>query len=302
MLRNIMTLFVSAIMIFAVTHSAQANLNIVATTPEIAALVREVGGDRVSVRSISKPLQDPHYVDAKPSFMVHVNRADALFFIGLELEIGWLPLLIQGARNPDLMTVELSRGIAVAGKPTGPVSRAGGDIHPQGNPHYWVDPRNGAIMAATIAETLQSLDADSAVYYGQRLAAFRETLSAKMDEWLLLLAPYKGTPIVDYHTAWVYFAAWAGLNIRNQVEAKPGIPPTPSHVQGLMTQIAQERIPLILQANYLDPKISDFLARKTGIHVLRLPATIGGEEGIASYWDFFDTVVMRIADALQNRD
>lgn len=281
--------------------AARAEVDAVATTPEIAALVREIGGGTVSVEAIAKPLQDPHYVDAKPSFMVDLNRADALFFNGLQLEIGWLPLLVQGARNPDLVKVNLSRGVEVRGVPTGEVSRAEGDIHPEGNPHYWMDPRNGRIMAAAIADTLAGLDPGNAEAYRERLAAFEARLAARLAGWASRMAPHRGTPVIDYHTYWVYFAAWAGLDIRGQVEAKPGIPPTASHIRSLIARIRQEGIPLVVQANYLDPRVVHFLERKTDIRALRLPATVGGAEGTGSYWDFFDTVVERIATALEQR-
>jgi len=279
--------------------TAHAAVSVVATTPELAALVREVGGDSVEVTAIAKPLQDPHYLDAKPSHMVTLNRADALFFTGLELEVGWLPLLIQGARNPDLMLVDLSEGISVLGKPAGSVSRASGDVHPLGNPHYWADPRNGAIMASTIASALKRADPDHAADYDRRLIAFRDKLQAKLPGWEGKLAPYKGTAVLDYHTTWLYFTQWAGLNVVNQIEDKPGIPPAPGHVQTVMAQIKRDKVRLLIQTNYVDPKVGDFLNRRTGIRVLALPATVEGEPGIKTWFDFFDQIVARVADALR---
>jgi zinc/manganese transport system substrate-binding protein len=290
---------VAAPILLATAAPAHSRVNVVGSTPEIAALVREIGGDLVSVLAIAKPLQDPHYVDAKPSFMVHVNRAAVLFYTGLELEIGWLPLLVQGARNPGLVAVELTQGIEVLAKPIGPVSRAEGDVHPLGNPHYWLDPRNGATMAATIAATLKRIDPEHGADYDRNLGAFKATLERKLGEWEGQLAPHKGTRVLDYHTTWLYFANWAGLVIANQIEAKPGIPPAPGHVRTVMAQIGQEKLRLLLQPNFVDPKVGEFLARRTGIRVLSLPATVEGEPGIRTYWDFFDTVVSRVAEALR---
>lgn len=281
--------------------AAWAEVRAVASTPEIAALVREIGGELVTVQTIAKPLQDPHYVDAKPSYMVHVNRAQALFYTGLELEIAWLPLLIQGARNPDLVTVDLSQGIQVLQKPEGPVSRAQGDVHPLGNPHFWLDPRNGAIMAATIADALKRIDPKNAAAYDGRLAPFRETLRRKLGEWEAKLAPFKGARVLDYHTAWFYFSHWAGLVVANQIEDKPGIPPSAAHVQNVMAQISHEKIALLFQSNFNDPKVGEFLSQRTGIRVVRLPQAVGGEEGADTWFHFFDVVVSRVAETLAAR-
>jgi ABC-type Zn uptake system ZnuABC Zn-binding protein ZnuA len=293
-----------AVLLFVATASAPqawAQVKVVATTPEIAALVRDIGGGAVEVTALAKPLQDPHYLDAKPSYMVTLNRADVLFFTGLELEIGWLPLLIQGARNPDLDLVDLSTGIEVLGKPTGPVSRAEGDVHPDGNPHYWLAPRNGAVMAATIAAALKRADPDRGPDYDARYAAFRDRLGTKLAEWEAKLAPHKGTAVLDYHTTWLYFTHWAGLNVVNYVEEKPGIPPSAAHVRSVMAQIARDKIALLVEPNYIDPKIGEFLNRRTGITVLHLPGTVGGAEGTATWFAFFDRVVSLVADALANR-
>jgi zinc/manganese transport system substrate-binding protein len=297
MSRNLLAALAAGATLMASAIPARAEINVVATTPEIAALVREIGGDRVSVFAVAKPNQDPHFVDAKPSFMVRVNRAQALFFNGLELEMAWLPLLIQGARNPDLVAVDLSEGIAVRDRPAGTVTRAQGDVHPLGNPHYWYDPRNGPVMAASIAATLKRLEPDQAAYFDERSAEFRRTLDTKLAEWSGRLAPLRGMRVIEFHPKWSYFANWAGLVIANDVESKPGIPPSAAHVKALLEQVSAEKIPLLLQDSFNDPKVGEFLAQKTGIRVLSLPTSVGGADGADTWFGYFDTVARMLSAA-----
>lgn len=175
---------------------------VMTTIPDLAAITKAVGGERVKVDSIAKGFQDPHYVEAKPSFMRAINQARLLFDVGLQLEIGWLPLLVQGARNPGLAQVNLSQGISVLERPTGPISRAQGDIHPEGNPHYWLDPRNGVLMAGSIARELKALAPTDGAYFEQNLKRFEANLNRRRQVWEERMAPLRGVNVVAYHKQW----------------------------------------------------------------------------------------------------
>ncbi|HWH75985.1 MAG TPA: zinc ABC transporter substrate-binding protein, partial [Candidatus Binatus sp.] len=219
------------ILLLASSAQAAEPIAIVTTTADIAAIVKAIGGDRVAVESIAKGFQDPHFVEAKPSFVRVVNRARMLFNVGLELEVGWLPLLIQGARNPSMIVVDLSSGIAVLEKPTGPVSRAQGDVHPLGNPHYWLDPRNGVIMARRVAQELKNVSSADGALFDQNLKNFESEITTKRKRWEEQMAPFRSAQLVTYHKEWEYLMNWLGLEVIGYVEDKPGIPATPRHLE-----------------------------------------------------------------------
>lgn len=272
---------------------------VVATTTDIAAIVKAVGGDRVVVESISKGYQDPHFVEAKPSYMRIVNRARLLFNVGLELEIGWLPLLVQGARNPSLVTVDLSQGIAVLEKPSGPISRAQGDVHPLGNPHYWLDPRNGVIMARRVAQQLKAVTPGSTTAFEQNLQAFENDLGARRKYWEAQTAPLRGAEIVTYHKEWEYLMRWLGLSIIGYVEDKPGIPPSPRHLEELIQTMQQRKVKALIASNYTNPNLPKSIAERTGAKLLVLPTSVGGEESIRNYGELFETIVGKLVNTLK---
>ena len=279
--------------------AAAEPISVVTTTADIAAIVKAVGGDRVAVDSIAKGYQDPHFVEAKPSYVRIVNRARMLFNVGLELEVGWLPLLIQGSRNPSLVVVDLSPGISVLEKPSGPISRAQGDVHPLGNPHYWLDPRNGVIMARRVAQELKAVAPGETATFEQNLKSFENDLSARRKRWEEQMAPLRGTEIVTYHKEWEYLMRWLGLSIIGYVEDKPGIPPSPRHLEQLVQTMQQRKVKALIASSYTNPNAPKSIAEKTGTKLLVLPTSVGGEETIRSYSELFDAIVGKLVNALK---
>ncbi|HJX10660.1 MAG TPA: metal ABC transporter substrate-binding protein [Candidatus Binatia bacterium] len=279
--------------------AAAEPISVVTTTADIAAIVKAVGGDRVAVDSIAKGYQDPHFVEAKPSYVRVVNRARMLFNVGLELEVGWLPLLVQGSRNPALVVVDLSPGISVLEKPSGPISRAQGDVHPLGNPHYWLDPRNGVIMARRVAQELKAAAPGETATFEQNLKLFENDLSARRKRWEEQMAPLRGTEIVTYHKEWEYLMRWLGLSIIGYVEDKPGIPPSPKHLEELVQTMRQRKVKALIASNYTNPNVPRSIAEKTGAKLLVLPTSVGGEETIRSYSELFDAIVGKLVNALK---
>ena len=290
-------------LLLACAKPAAGELQIVSTTPDLAAIARIVGGDQVQVKSIARGYQDPHYVQARPSYMRLVNRADLLIYTGLELEVGWLPLLIQGARNTRVMPgaaghLNAARGITVLEVPVGEVDRAMGDIHPEGNPHYMLDPRNGRIAAGTIAARLGQLAPEEAAMFERNLQEFRSELEGRIDRWEKRLSPVRGHKVIAYHKQWEYLAAWLGLEIVDYIEDKAGIPPSPRHIAALSGRMSAEGIGVVLCANYVDPARARRVAEKTGARLVVLPIS-AGEKGIDTYADLFEVIVARLEKAMQ---
>ena len=227
--------------LLVLANIAHAKLNVVATTPDFGAIAKEIGGDQIDLTTLAKPTEDPHFVDAKPSFIVKLNRADALIEGGAELEVGWLPPLVEGARNAKLEAgkpgrISCVQGLSLLEVPT-TLDRSKGDLHAAGNPHYTTDPVNAKIVAGTIAEAFAKLDPKSADAYRANLATFTARLNAKLAEWQKLLELFKGRRIVTYHNSWPYFAARFGVKMDLFLEPKPGIPPSPSHLAEVITKM-----------------------------------------------------------------
>jgi zinc/manganese transport system substrate-binding protein len=296
---RIKLLLVCCILFGVASVAAADGLSVVTTTADLAAIAKAIGGDGVKVESIAKGFQDPHYVEAKPSFMRLVNQARLLFSVGLQLEIGWLTLLVQGARNPGLVQVDASQGVTVLERPTGPISRAQGDVHPEGNPHYWLDPRNGPVMARRIAQELKALAPADATRFDQNLKLFEDDLNRRRPTWEERMAQFRGREIVAYHKQWEYLARWLGLTIVGYVEDKPGIPPAPQSLAALVRTMQERKIKALLVANFTNPTIPQFVADKVGAKLVVLPASVGGEKGIDTYGDLFDAIVARLAEGLK---
>lgn len=290
---------VLALLLLDAGVAGAGKLQVVTTLPELAAIARAVGGEEVEVESIAKGSQDPHYLEAKPSFMRLINRADLLVYNGLELEIGWLPLLLQGGRNPQVLpgsrgNLDASAGIRVLEVPTGEVDRSMGDVHPEGNPHYLTDPRNGLVVAGTIASRLQALAPDRAEVFARNLEQFREELRQRISGWEERAKGFKGQRVVAYHKQWEYLADWLGLGIADYIEEKPGIPPSPRHISSLVERMQREGIQLVLYANYQDAVAPERVAAQAGGRAVALPAAVGGEEGIETFTDMFELIVKRL--------
>jgi len=304
-----LALFITAAMVMLLAGgSAEAKVRVVTSTPDFAAIAKEIGGDKIDVESLAKGYQDPHFVDAKPIYITKLNRADILVYNGLDLEVGWLPILVTGARNSNIATlnspgnVDASRFLTtVLDLPTGPVDRSMGDVHPRGNPHYMLDPRNGILVAKGITEKLSEVDPDNTGYYEENYRNFEKLLELKIAEWAKELAPYKGTKVVSYHKNLNYFTRWAGFEDAGYIEPKPGIPPTPSHVAALIKKMEAEDVKLVLASNYYPQKTPRIISEKTGAVFLSLPTSVGGEDGINTYFDLFDAIVGQITSALESK-
>jgi ABC-type Zn uptake system ZnuABC Zn-binding protein ZnuA len=284
--------------------AADQKLNVVATTEDLASIAREVGGDRITVESIARGYQDPHFVEAKPSFILKLQKADLLIVVGRELEIGWLPPLIQQSRNARVQAgaegyLDASQGVRILDIPTGQITRAMGDVHPLGNPHYWLDPENGRAIATSISGKLSQFRPNDRAYFEQRLAAFGAKLTEAEKRWLALLAPYKGTKVVTYHRSFPNFADRFGLDIVGYVEPRPGIPPSPSHTLDLIQEMKRQNIKLILVEPYFDLKTPESIARATGATVLVVPPSVGGVKEAGDFFALFDYNVTLLVNALK---
>lgn len=280
---------------------AFAKLHVVATTPDLGALAHEIGGDRIDLVVLAKPNEDPHFVDAKPSFIVRMNRADVLIDGGADLEAGWLRPLLEGARNPKLEhgqpgRIDAAEGIQLLDVPAA-LDRSQGDIHASGNPHYLTDPDNAKIVATHLARSLSQLDAASAAEFAANLRAFTARLEGKLAEWQQLLAPFRGQAIVTYHNYWIYFGRRFGFPMDLFLEPKPGIPPTPAHLAEVITRMKAERLKLIVVQPYQNRKTAETVATHTGANVLDWPSFPGGNH-TESYLEWIDGLVHSVVQGL----
>ena len=288
----------------AVPARAAAAIKVIASTQDLASLVAEIGGDKVSVEALARGYQDPHFVEAKPSFVMKLYSTDLLVVVGRELESAWLPALITQSRNAKLQPggagyFDASQTARILDVPTGPITRAMGDVHPQGNPHYWLDPANGRRIAKALERKLAQLSPGDAGYFAQRYADFDRRLAEGERRWKAALAPYTGTKIVTYHRSWTNFAEAFGLQVVGFVEPKPGIPPSPAHTLNLIHEIKREGIKLILVEPYFDLKTPNAIARETGAKVLVMPPSVGGAKEAADYIRLFDYNVNLLASTLK---
>jgi len=279
-------------------------VKVVTTTQGLAAIAKEVGGDRIQVESLSRGVQDPHFVDANPILAVKLRNAELLIDVGLDLEIGWLPPLVNQSRNGDIQPAGSRRltaasAVAVLDIPTGPVSRAQGDLHPGGNPHFMTDPRRAAKVAQAIADRLSALDARNATYYAQRLQEFQKRLATDQTRWQAELAPVKGKKLFTRHRTMTYFFEWTGVVPAGELEPRPGVPPPPGHLADLVGVAQREGVKAISVENYYDTKSAEVVARHSGAKIVQIPGDVGGEPGLDTYEKYVDTVVKRIAGALR---
>jgi zinc/manganese transport system substrate-binding protein len=289
---------VAAALLVAFGARAEAKLRVVASIEVLADLSRQVGGDRLDVTSLSRGYQDPHFVDAKPSLVLALNRADALVHVGLDLEIGWLPPLVQQARNARIQrgqpgNIDASSSIRPEDVPNIPSDqlRALGDIHPLGNPHYWIPPKNARAIARLLAERFTALDADGAATYKAELARFEARLSAKEKEWEAAAAPLRGTKIVTYHKSWSYVAHWLGLEEVGYIEPKPGIPPTASHTAQLVDLMKKVGVRLVIEESFYPSTMAKFVADNGKARLVSVPSNVGATPAIKTYFDLVDAVI-----------
>ena len=288
----------------------EAALKVVATTEGLASLAREVGGERVEVMSLSRGIQDPHFVDANPTLAVKLRGADLLVDVGLDLEIGWLPPLVNQSRNPDIQPTGRRRltaasVVAVMDVPRGPVDRSLGDLHPAGNPHFMSDPRRVAKVAEALSQRLAQLDPPGAAAYAKRLDAFRARLSAAEARWQAALAPLKGKRVVTQHSSLNYFVDWAGLVTVGYLEPKPGTSPPPSHLAELIGVVKAQEVRAILVEAFYDLRSAEVVAKRTQARVVAIPGDVGGfkDERAAvepkDWFAYMDALVTLVSGALR---
>ena len=287
------------------TIAGAKKLTIVTSTTDMASLTQEVGGDKVNVDSIAKGYQDPHFVEAKPSFLLKLRQADLLISVGLQLEIGWLPPLISQSGNPRIQVgasgyLDASQFAEILEIPQGTVTRAEGDVHPLGNPHYWLDPDNGRRIARGIANKLADMDPTDGAYFQQRFQDFEKRLLAAEQKWDAQLKPYRGRKVVTYHRSFPNFAKHFGLDVIGYVEPRPGIPPTPSHTLELIQLMRRENCKVILVEPYFDLKTPQSIGRETGAQVVVYLPSVGGEKQVTTYFELFDYDIALLIKAFQS--
>ena len=278
-------------------------LNVFACEPEWASLAQELGGDKVGVVSATTARQDPHHIEARPSLIARMRAADLVVCSGSELEIGWLPLLLTQSGNNRVQPgspgyLEASRYVLKLEVPT-TVDRSMGDVHPGGNPHVHTDPRNIARVAKVLAERLAQLDAANAATYRSRADAFDKRWAEAIARWEKQAAPLKGVPLVQHHKGFTYLINWLGMREVGDLEPKPGIPPTTSHLAGLVEQMKKAPAKMIVYSSYDDPKAAQFLSQRTGIPNVMLPFTVGGSDRAKDLFGYFDDLVARLLTPLQ---
>ena len=301
MIRRILFILLAALLLVA-PSGAGAQLKVVTSTTDLYDIAKEVGGDRIVATHIGEGYQDPHFVEAKPSFVLQLRNADVWAFVGLDLEIGWMPLLLDGARNPKIRPggtgyLDVSTAVPVLDRPQGNVDRSMGDVHPLGNPHYWLDPENGRRIARLFEAKFAQLDPANAAVYDRNERAFEQRLNAAEKSWQDDLAAIRGKPVVAWHTSWHYFATYSKMNIVAYMEPKPGVPPSPSHLYSVIQTVKRTGAKAIIMEPFYDRKVADLVAKQTGIKVLMLPPSVGGVKGIDDYIQLMKYDIEQLAAA-----
>src|SRR5215218_9349455 len=302
MIRRIAFLLFAALV--AGAPDAGAQLRVVTSTTDLYDIAKEVGGNKITATHIGEGYQDPHFIEAKPSFVLQLRNADVWAFVGLDLEVGWMPLLLDGARNPKIRQggsgyLDVSTAIPVLDRPQGNVDRSQGDVHPLGNPHYWMDPENGKRIARLFKAKFSQLDPKNEDSFEKNEKAFEARIDAAAREWAPQLAQIKGKPVVAWHTSWRYFAEYTGMNIVGFMEPKPGVPPSPSHLAQLIGIMKRTAAKVIVMEPFYDRKTAEFVASKTGAKVLVLPPSVGGTKGLDDYIQLMRYDIDQLANMLQ---
>jgi zinc/manganese transport system substrate-binding protein len=290
--------------VVAPTAAGAKKLIVVASTTDMASLAQEVGGDRIDVEAIAKGYQDPHFVEAKPSFLLKLRQADLLIHVGLQLEIGWLPPLITQSGNARIQmgasgNLDASQFAEILEIPQGTVTRAEGDVHPLGNPHYWLDPDNGRRIARGIANKLADLDPGDSVFFQQRFQDFDKRLSAAEQKWDADMKPWRGQKVVTYHRSFPNFAKHFGLDVIDYVEPRPGIPPTPGHTIEVIQLMKREKCKVVLVEPYFDLKTPQSIGREAGAQVVVYLPSVGGEKQATNYFELFNYDIGLLIKAFQ---
>lgn len=295
--------FIAIILLLISAQSFAGTIKVVTTLTDLKSIAELIGGDKVSVTSIATGYQNPHFVDPKPSYIMNLSSANLFVTVGLDLETGWSPQLLTSSRNPKIQKgaagyVDASENIPLLQVPSS-ANRGEGDIHIYGNPHYWLDPLNGKIIARNIANGLERVDPANKSYYEANLKSFNDKIDAKMKEWAAKMAPFKGSPIIAYHNEWVYFEMRFGLHIVDFMEPKPGIPPTPSQLVKVIDEVKSNKIKVIISSPYFTTSSSDVVAKQTGVKVLTLATSVSAFDSIKNYFDLFDYDIAQLTAVLK---
>ena len=303
MIHTSLRLALGAMAALSVTSTAMAQLNVVTSTTDLYDIASAVGGSHIKATHIGEGYEDPHFVQPKPSFILRLRDADVWAYVGLDLEIGWMPLLLDGARNSKINAgapghINVSTVIPVLDA-NQRIDRSQGDVHPLGNPHYWLDPANARKIAVLFRDRFSQLDPNNAAAYRANATAFEAKLAAAEQGWAADLASLKGKPVVAWHTSWRYFAAYTGLNIVGFMEPKPGVPPSPSHLASLVATMKQTGARAIIMEPFYDRKTADKIARETGAKVLVVPPSVGGTKALTDYVAVMKNAITMVAGAVR---
>lgn len=291
--------------LYSTSRVTAQELNVVTTLPSLASITEQIGGDNIRVSSITRGVQDAHYVEAKPSYMVRLNKADLLVYSGLELEIGWLPLLIRGARNGKITVGangNLNASLALSDdqvleRPRGEVDRSMGDVHPSGNPHYLLDPNNCIRVAELIADKLIELDPPNRTYYEQNLDGFTSRLQEKIEEFERLAAHLEGVEVVCYHVHWSYLLEWLGIRTIGFIELRPGIPPTPRHKRDIIQLMQDKGIEVVVISSWKEPTRAQEVANAADATLVVLPGEVGAMRGTDDYITWIEYMITHLVEA-----
>jgi zinc/manganese transport system substrate-binding protein len=300
-----MKLKIVFVLLFCIGASAvhAKKLNVVTTTSDLRSITELIGGDKVDVSSIATGFQNPHFVDPKPSYIIKLSNADMFVTVGLDLETGWSPQLLTSSRNPKIQRgskgyVDASVGVALLQVPSS-INRGEGDIHIYGNPHYWLDPINGKQIAKNICEGLEKISPENSALFEANLKAFDNKIDLKLKEWTTKMLPYKGAKLIAYHNEWCYFEQRFGLDIVDFMEPKPGIPPTPSQLVKIISEVKSNAIKVIISSPYFTTSSSDVVSKQTGTKTVILGTSVGAFDGIKNYFDLFDYDIDKLIQGLK---
>lgn len=291
------------LLLIIISKADAGSIKIVTTTMDLRSIAEMIGGNKVSVQSIATGYQNPHFVDPKPSYIISLSNADIFVTVGLDLETGWSPQLVASSRNSKIQKgspgyVDASEGVTLFQVPSS-INRGEGDIHIYGNPHYWLDPMNGKIIARNIANGLERVDPANKSFYETNLQTFFAKIDSKLKEWSAKMAPFKGSKIIAYHNEWVYFEKRFDLEIVDFMEPKPGIPPSPSQLVKVIKEVTANKIKVIISSPYFTTSSSDVVSKQTGVKVLTLATSTGAFSNIKNYFDLFDYDVDQLTAVLK---
>ena len=301
-MKNKLITVISFLVILSSAATA-GNIKVVTTTTDLKSITEWVGGNKVSVTSIATGYQNPHFVDPKPSYIISLSNASLFVTVGLDLETGWSPSLLSSSRNSKIQKgspgyVDASEGVGLLQIPNA-VNKSEGDIHIYGNPHYWLDPLNGKVIARNIVNGLERIDPDNKSFYENNLQAFFQKIDDKLVEWQTKMAPYRGSKIIAYHNEWCYFEKRFGLEVVDFMEPKPGIPPSPSQLVKVIKEIAANKIKVIISSPYFSTSSSDVVAKQTGAKELTLATSVNGFDTIKDYFGLFDYNISQLVTVLK---